>query len=459
MSFLTRRSIGAALGLALLIASLFGASVYVSTHKINVNITSRIAAIVTVFVFLVIFVVLPLYSIIVTQEIAKRRRAEARFRGVLEAAPDAMAVMDREGRIVLVNAQVEMMFGYQRERLLGQEMEVLLPKLFGGRHAEHQSVSLNQPREWPMGTRLELDAQRKDGTEFPVEVSLSPLETKQGPLVCGAVRDVTDRKLAEEEIRRLNAGLENRNAELAAMVRELEAFTYSVAHDLRAPLRHIDGFSRILQEDLGPSLEAAATRNLQSIRDATQNMGHLVDDLLRLSRVGRQGLKLETVRLKTLIEDVITGFATEINDRQPEWRVGPLPLVKCDPGLMKQVFTNLLSNALKYTRPCEHPVIEAGQMSVDDEVILFVRDNGVGFNMKYADKLFGVFQRLHLAEDFEGTGVGLAIVQRIIQKHGGRIWAEAALNKGATFYFTIGPPRGACAESMTIPGEESCQTE
>jgi PAS domain S-box-containing protein len=227
------------------------------------------------------------------------------------------------------------------------------------------------------------------------------------------------------------------NTELAASVKELEAFTYSVSHDLRAPLRHISGFSKILMEEFGASLPADARHHLQRIEEGTHRMGQLVDDLLNLARVGRRELSLQVAGLKTLVDEVIRGLQPEIGDRQVEWKIGNLPYVECDPGLMKQVFQNLLSNAVKFTRPRTPAVIEVGQQQHHGETIIYVRDNGVGFSMKYADKLFGVFQRLHRTEDFEGTGVGLATVQRIIHKHGGRIWVEAELDMGATFYFTV----------------------
>ena len=228
------------------------------------------------------------------------------------------------------------------------------------------------------------------------------------------------------------------NRELAASVQELEAFTYSVSHDLRAPLRHISGFSKILSEEYGSSLAPEAQHHLQRIQDGTHRMGMLVDDLLNLARLGRRDLSLQVAGLKSIADEVIAELGPDCEGRQVEWKIGDLPFVECDPGLIKQVFQNLLSNAVKFTRPRRPAVIEIGQETQAGTLVLFVRDNGVGFNMKYADKLFGVFQRLHRAEDFEGTGVGLATVQRIIQKHGGRIWAQAELDKGATFYFTLG---------------------
>ena len=228
-----------------------------------------------------------------------------------------------------------------------------------------------------------------------------------------------------------------RTAELDATNKELEAFTYSVAHDLRAPLRHIQGFSDILVESLGPQLVPEIKKHLDHIIEGTQRMGGLIDDLLSLARIGRQEPRLQVTGLNSIVQEVLRDLKTETEGRDIQWQVGDLPFVDCDPGLIRQVFYNLLSNAAKYSRPRNPAVIEIGQMAVEGQLVNFVRDNGVGFNMKYANKLFGVFQRLHRREDFEGTGVGLATVQRIIHKHGGRIWAEAELDKGATFFFSL----------------------
>jgi len=255
--------------------------------------------------------------------------------------------------------------------------------------------------------------------------------------------EVTERKRAEEEVRRLNAGLEERvrqrTAELLATNKELEAFTYSVSHDLRAPLRHVDGYAEILQRDFGKELSPGALKYALKIRHSTQNMGRLVDDLLTLSKVGKVELKRNPVPLNPLVDEVVSNIKTEINGRNVDWRIGPLPTLECDAGLTRVVFTNLLGNAAKYTRPRECATIEVDQTEVSGENVIRVRDNGVGFNMKYAGNLFGVFQRLHRPDEFEGTGVGLATVRRIVNKHGSRIWAEAEVNKGATFYFTMKP--------------------
>jgi len=256
-----------------------------------------------------------------------------------------------------------------------------------------------------------------------------------------ALRTRADHRRAEEEIRKLNEGLEQRvrerTIELEEANQELQAFTYSVSHDLRAPLRHIDGFSKLFEEEYGVGLPDQARHYVARIRDGTRRMGQMVDDLLSLSRVGRQELRVQMTGLNSLVDEVRRDLEPEIAGRDIAWNVESLPFIECDPDLIKQALANLLSNAVKFTRPCEHAVIEVGTTVQDGAPVIFVRDNGVGFSMKYAGKLFGVFQRLHRQEDFEGTGVGLATVQRIVARHGGRVWAEAELNKGATFYFTL----------------------
>jgi signal transduction histidine kinase len=267
-------------------------------------------------------------------------------------------------------------------------------------------------------------------------------EDELGLLVDSFNDMLTNIQERDAELRKAHNELEERvierTAQLEAVNKELEAFTYSVAHDLRAPLRHIDAFSRILAEEAQQHLPPQSNQYLTRILQAARQMGQLVDDLLNLSRVGRKELSLQTTGLNSVVDEVLTGLRPELDGRQIEWKIGKLPFVEADPSLLRQVFTNLLSNAVKYTRPRDHAFIEVGSMPSNGTPCIFVRDNGVGFNMKYAEKLFGIFQRLHRQEDFEGTGIGLATVQRIIHKHGGRIWAEAELDKGAAFYFTLG---------------------
>jgi PAS domain S-box-containing protein len=373
----------------------------------------------------------------INNDVTARKKAEKRFQQLLEAAPDAMVIVGDRGHIELVNAQAEKLFGYPRAELLGQSIELLIPARFHGRHAAHRSGYFRDPRVRPMEAGLELYGQRKDGTEFPVEVSLSPLQTEQGTLVTSAIRDTTGRKQVEAKIQELNRDLNRRAIEQEAINRELEAFTYSVSHDLRAPLRHLAGFSRILLEEHAAALDPQGRHYLERVSEAALQMGRLVDDLLNLSRVGRSELARQLTDLNGLVEEVRSQSQAEIASRQVEWKIGKLPAVACDPGLLKLVFANLLSNALKFTRGREPALIELGQTICDEGRAIYIRDNGVGFDMKYSNKLFGVFQRLHRDEDFEGTGIGLATVQRIIHKHGGRVWAEARPGQGATFYFTL----------------------
>ncbi len=258
-----------------------------------------------------------------------------------------------------------------------------------------------------------------------------------------------DWQKANEELRKSEQQF-RRQAELLELANgELEAFTYSVSHDLRAPVRHIDGFSRILLEEHRAAMSPETQRYLERVLEAAQQMGRLVDDLLNLSRIGRKELARRPVNLNALVESALADLRSETADRKIDWRIGRLPTVEGDAGLLKLVFANLLSNAVKFTRDRECAVIEVGEMDANGQPAIFVRDNGAGFPMKYAHKLFGVFQRLHRQEDFKGTGVGLATVQRIVRRHGGQVWAEAEPDRGATFYFTLGAaqPRGTEEDS------------
>jgi len=375
------------------------------------------------------------------------------LQSVLDSMGEGLIAADREGNFLIWNDSANKLMGRKASNLPTEQW------------TPHYKVFLSDeitpcPTErLPLvralhgeSVQVEMMVEHPDRAKrVCLEVTARPLKDNQGNLLGGVavLRDITERKTAEREVQALNQTLEarviERTAELKAANRELEAFTYSVSHDLRAPIRHISGFTKILVEKFRSSLPAEAQEHLHLIEQGARRMGQLVDELLKLARLGRQALEVEVTGLSSLVRDVVTLLAPEIEGRQVEWKIDEMPFVECDPILIRQVFQNLISNALKYSRPRSPAVIEIGQTEKEGEKVIFVKDNGVGFDMKYTDKLFGVFQRLHLAEEFEGTGIGLATVERIIKKHGGRVWVEAEVDRGATFYFTLG------ARELSVP--------
>ena len=352
------------------------------------------------------------------------------FRLLVSRVKDyAILMLDAHGNIVSWNEGAERIKGYREEEIVGRNISRFYTSedIERGHVGRLLKLATEQGRVEDEGWRV-----RKDGTRFWADVIITAIRDEKGVLqgFAKVTRDLTERKKQEDRMLRLNE-------QLIAANKELEAFTYSVSHDLRAPLRAVDGFSRILLEKYGAEMSSDAKRYQNLIRDNAKQMGQLIDDLLSFSRLSRQPVKRQEVEPSEIVRQVLHDLQVNSIERAPV-TVEDLAVCHADPALLKQVYVNLISNALKYTRCSKPPLIEIGCHNDNGTPVYYVRDNGVGFDMKYADKLFGVFQRLHRAEEYEGTGVGLAVVQRVIQRHGGRIWAEAAVNKGATFFFTLG---------------------
>ncbi len=379
----------------------------------------------------------PLAMLEINRDVTGRRRQDARFRGLLECAPDAIVVVRTDGRIALVNAEAERLFGYSREELLDHSVDMLVPERSRCDEFGNWANLFREARPRTLGPSLELYGLRKNGTEFPLEIGLSPLKTERETLVSSGIRDVSDRKRVETGIRKLNADLARRSTELEATNKELETFAYSVSHDLRAPLRAIAGFSQMLVEDYGSKLNEDGRDCIRRVCSATQRMGELIDCLLGLARLSRQEIQREQVDLSSIAGSVVEILRQGEPNRQVEVVIAPTAPVQADRRLMEVVLQNLIANAWKFTGKNPQARIEFGVCGDDGKRVFFVRDNGAGFDMAYAGKLFGTFQRLHGQNEFQGHGIGLATVQRVINRHGGHVWAEAEVGKGAMFSFTL----------------------
>jgi PAS domain S-box-containing protein len=348
---------------------------------------------------------------------------DATFAALLEAVPDAMVCIAADGRVVLVNTQAERLFGYKREELIGQLVEILVPDAARAVHPGHRAGYVADPRHRPMGAGMPLAARRRDASTFPAEIALSAIDTGAGILLTAAIRDVT---------------AQLRMKELERSSQSLESFIYSVSHDLRAPLRALSGYSGVLLEDYGAVLGEEGRGYAERIVSVSEQMGRLIDYLLQLSRTSRAELHLQPVDLGGEAALIVAELQRGEPQRHVRFAIAKPVQALADRQLIRTVLHNLLDNAWKFTTGRDDASIEFGTApSGDAAVCCYVRDNGAGFDSAYAGKLFQPFQRLHAARDFPGDGTGLASVRQIVERHGGQVWAEGAVGAGATFYFTL----------------------
>jgi PAS domain S-box-containing protein len=356
------------------------------------------------------------------RDVSRRKQAERKFRGLLESAPDAMVIVDEAGRIVLANSQAERVFGYRRDEMLDQPVELLIPERFRDGHAKYRTGYSLQPRVRQMGLGMRLHGRRKDGSEFPVEVSLSPLQTEDGSvLVSSAIRDVTEVARAAE--------VEHKN-------QELQMFAHVASHDLREPLRMISSYVQLLAERYRGRLDRDADDFIHYAVDGVYRMENLLDALLDYARVGSRARPFVEVDMREVLEDVKRNLLLAIEDSGAIIEADGLPRVRADPTQVAQLLQNLLANAIKF-RGDNRPLVQLSATLDGDRWRFRVHDNGIGIDPRHRERVFGIFERLHTSDEYPGTGIGLSICKRIVQRHGGRIWVESEPGRGSDFYFTL----------------------
>jgi PAS domain S-box-containing protein len=361
-------------------------------------------------------------------DITARKQAETRFRAAVESAPSGMIMMDRGGKIVLVNHEAERLFGYTRDELLGQPIELLVPERFRSKHPSYRSDFFLDPRSRAMGAGRDLYGRRKDGSETPVEIGLNPFETDEGFFVLASVVDITERKRAEEELHRSNE--------------ELERFAYVASHDLQEPLRMVGSYVQLLGKRYKGKLDADADEFIGYALDGALRMQRLIEDLLAFSRVSTRGGALVATDANVVLDRALANVRFTIDEAGAVVTHDPLPTVLADAGQLEHVFQNLVSNAVKF-RSAEPPRVHISATQQESRWVFGVRDNGIGIEPQYYDRIFVIFQRLHGKQEYPGTGIGLAIAKKIVERHGGKIWVTSTPGAGSTFSFSLPVERGS----------------
>lgn len=361
-------------------------------------------------------------------DITERKKAEQRFRLVVESAPNAMVLVNEEGTISLVNAQTEKLFGYGRDELIGIKLEILLPERFREEHPDRRNQFFQSPSVRSMGAGRDLFARRKNGTEIQVEIGLNPIDTDEGLMVLASIIDITERKNQEATLIRKN--------ELEVKNKELEQFAFLASHDLQEPLRTVSNYIQILEEDYGNTLDVNATHHLKTIDQATKRMSILVKALLMYARIGRDQ-KLALTDLNRILSEVLSDLENLILSSNAKIISDPLPSLNVYEVEFRQLLQNLISNAIKFSKKGIDPEVRIRCEKEDAFCHFLVQDNGIGIDLKYLDRIFFIFQRLHLKEEYEGHGIGLAHCKKIIELHNGRIWVESDPEVGSKFHFII----------------------
>jgi PAS domain S-box-containing protein len=360
---------------------------------------------------------------------AETALAEEKFRLAVDAFPNGMVMVDSGGRIVMVNAETLRLFGYERSELIGRSIEMLVPPRFRAGHPQFRDDFTAHPGTRAMGVGRDLSGLRKDGTEFPVEVGLNPLKTNDGVMVLSVIVDISERKQAEQALARQADELRRSNA-------ELEQFAYVAAHDLQEPLRMVASYTELLAERYRGRLDEKADKYIHYAVDGARRMQHLISDVLAYSRVGTQAKPLQPTSSDMVASEVIEGMRGRIEESRAEVSCGTLPLVSADETQLRQLFQNLIGNALKFRSQCP-PRVRLDAVRRDGRWVFSVTDNGIGIDQQYGDRVFQMFQRLHERGRYDGSGIGLAIAKKIVERHGGRIWFASQPDQGTTFYFTM----------------------